>query len=55
MNEKSIQPIAAAKIVTTEAFPVIATQATDSPYVVFGQPPNSAPAIEPTPSREAFL
>lgn len=33
INENSIQPIAAAKIVTTEAFPVIATQATDSPYV----------------------
>ena len=55
INENSIQPIAAAKIVITDAFPVIATQATDSPYVVFGQPPNSAPAIEPTPSPRSVL
>ena len=46
----SIAPIAAAIIVTTEALPVIATQPTDSPYVVLGQPPKIAPAIEPTPS-----
>ena len=50
-----IVPIAAANIVETEAFPVIATQATDSPYVVFGQPPKIAPAIEPTPSPRRVL
>ena len=50
MNEMIIAPIAAAKIVTIEALRVIATQATDSPYVVLGQPPNTEPAIEPTPS-----
>ena len=38
------------KIVLVEAFFEMATQPIDSPYVVFGQPPNKAPANEPTPS-----
>ena len=37
-------------IVAMEAFLVIATQPTDSPYVVLGHPPKRAPAKEPTPS-----
>ena len=39
----------------TEALPEIATQPTDSPYVVLGQPPKNAPAIEPTPSPSNVL
>ena len=54
-NEMIIAIIAVARIVTTEALPVIATQPTDSPYVVFGQPPKTAPAIEPTPSPRRVL
>ena len=42
--------IAVVNIVTTEALREMATQPTDSPYVVLGQPPKNAPAIEPTPS-----
>ena len=47
--------IAVTVIVITEALPVIATQPTDSPYVVLGQPPKIAPAIEPTPSPKSVL
>ena len=54
-NEMIIAIIAVARIVTTEALPVIATQPTDSPYVVFGQPPKTAPTIEPTPSLRRVL
>ena len=54
-NDAIMQRIAVARIVTTEALPVIATQPTDSPYVVLGQPPKSAPAIEPTPSPRRVL
>ena len=42
-------------IVITEAFLVIATQPTDSPYVVLGQIPKTVPAIEPTPSPRRVL
>ena len=41
---------AAQVMVATEAFRVMATQAIDSPYVVFGQPPKKAPTMEPMPS-----
>ena len=54
-KEINIASIAVAIIVATEAFLVIATQATDSPYVVFGQPPKNAPTIEPTPSPSKVL
>ena len=54
-KETSIAPIAAAKIVTTEAFFVIATHPIDSPYVVLGQPPKIAPAKEPIPSPRSVL
>ena len=47
--------IAVVVIVTIEAFLVIATQPTDSPYVVLGQPPKIAPAMEPTPSPRSVL
>ena len=47
--------MAASLIVATEAFLVIATQATDSPYVVFGHPPKNAPTMEPTPSPSNVL
>ena len=50
MKEIIAVMIAAVVIVTTEALPVIATQPTDSPYVVLGQPPKIAPAKEPIPS-----
>ena len=36
-------------------FQQIATQAIDSPYVVFAQPPKKAPTIEPTPSPSSVL
>ena len=55
INEIKIHSTAAAIIVATEAFLVIATQATDSPYVVFGHPPKNAPAKEPTPSPRRVL
>ncbi len=45
-----IARIAVVVIVATDAFLVIATQPTDSPYVVLGQPPKIAPAKDPTPS-----
>ena len=54
-NEIKIHSIAAPIIVNTEAFFVIATQATDSPYVVLGHPPKNAPIIEPTPSPSNVL
>ena len=54
-NEIIIAPMEAAKMVYTDAFFVIATQAIDSPYVVFGQPPKNAPTIEPTPSPRSVL
>lgn len=54
-NEMIIARIAAVKIVATDAFLVIATHATLSPYVVLGHPPTSAPAIEPTPSPSNVL
>ena len=50
-----IAPAAALIMVAIEALRVIATQPTDSPYVVFGQPPNSAPTIEPIPSPRSVL
>ena len=43
------------KMVAVEALPEIATQPTDSPYVVLGHPPKTAPAIEPTPSPRSVL
>ena len=55
MNDKTISMQAAAKIVLTEAFFVIATQPTDSPYVVFGQIPKTVPTMEPTPSPSKVL
>ena len=54
-KEKIIQPNAATRIVMLEALPVMATQAIDSPYVVFGLPPKNAPAIEPIPSPRRVL
>ena len=54
-NEATIARIAVASIVSTDALPVIATQPTDSPYVVLGQPPKNAPAMEPTPSPRSVL
>ena len=54
-KEMIIAIIAVARIVTTEALPVIATQPNDSPYVVFRQPPKTAPTIEPTPSPRIVL
>ena len=54
-NEITIAMIAVVKIVTTDAFPEIATHPTDSPYVVLGHPPKNAPAIEPTPSPHNVL
>lgn len=54
-NETTIAIIAVVSIVTTEALPDIATQPTDSPYVVLGHPPKKAPAIEPTPSPRRVL
>ena len=50
INEETMANSAVTKIVMTEAFPEMATQPMDSPYVVLGQPPNTAPTIEPTPS-----
>ena len=55
MKEITIESIAAVIIVYTEAFLVIATQPTDSPYVVLGQPPKKAPTIEPIPSPKSVL
>ena len=52
---KTIAIKAVTKIVLIEALPEIATVPTDSPYVVFGQPPKKAPAIEPTPSPSNVL
>ena len=54
-NEIKTHSSAAPIIVNTEAFLVIATQATDSPYVVLGHPPKNAPTIEPTPSPSNVL
>ena len=54
-NEIRIAIIAVVRIVTTDALPVIATQPTDSPYVVLGHPPKIAPPIEPTPSPRSVL
>ncbi len=51
----AIAKIAVVIIVATEAFLVIATHATLSPYVVLGQPPKKAPTIEPTPSPRRVL
>ena len=50
-----IAMIAVVVMVATDAFLVMATQPTDSPYVVLGQPPNIAPAIDPTPSPRRVL
>jgi hypothetical protein len=50
MKETSIANIDVADIVIMEALRVMATQPTDSPYVVLGHPPKNAPAIEPIPS-----
>lgn len=47
--------IAADMMVITDAFFVIATQPTDSPYVVLGHPPKIAPTTEPTPSPREDL
>jgi hypothetical protein len=49
-KETMMASTAAPRMETTEAFLVIATQPTDSPYVVLGHPPKMAPAMEPTPS-----
>ena len=54
-KEISIAKTAAVMIVVTDAFLVIATHPTDSPYVVFGQPPKSAPKNEPMPSPKSVL
>ena len=50
MKEMIIAKTAVQKIVRVDALRVIATQAMDSPYVVFGHPPKIAPKNEPTPS-----
>ena len=55
INEATTAKMAVMKMVITEALPEIATQPTDSPYVVLGQPPKSAPTIEPTPSPRSVL
>ena len=54
-KEAAIHIKAVTKMVATEAFPEMATHPTDSPYVVFGQPPKNAPAMEPTPSPSRVL
>ena len=54
-NEIISEITAVAVMVATEAFLVIATQPTDSPYVVLGQPPKIAPTAEPTPSPSRVL
>ena len=54
-KESTIQPIAAVKMETVEAFFVIATQPMDSPYVVFSQPPKKPPTMEPMPSPRRVL
>ena len=53
-REMNIQP-SVVVIVAIEALRVMATHPTDSPYVVFGQPPKNAPTIEPTPSPRSVL
>ena len=55
MKLSIIHIIAAVNNVDTDAFLVIATQPTDSPYVVFGQIPKTVPTIEPTPSPRSVL
>ena len=52
-KERMMHSTAAAMIVAVEALRVMATQAIDSPYVVFGQPPKNAPTIEPMPSPKS--
>ncbi len=54
-KEISIERTAVVVIVRTDAFLVIATQPTLSPYVAFGQPPKIAPVIEPTQSPRRVL
>ena len=55
MKLKIIAIIDVTKMVLIEAFPEMATQPTDSPYVVLHAPPKKAPAIEPTPSPRSVL
>ena len=55
INDAIIAKMAVAAIVITDAFPVIATHPTDSPYVVLGHPPKNAPTMEPTPSPRSVL
>ena len=52
---RTMAKIAVTKMVLIEALPEMATVPTDSPYVVFGQPPNKAPAALPTPSPRSVL
>jgi hypothetical protein len=54
-KDDTMASTAVVRIVTTEAFPEIATHPTDSPYVVLGQPPKKAPTMEPTPSPRRVL
>ena len=54
-NEMIIAIIAVARIVPPEALPEIATQPTESPYVVFGQPPKSAFIFYFSPSPRRVL
>ena len=54
-KERTIAMIAVVQIVLMEALPEIATQPTDSPYVVLQAPPKKAPAMEPTPSPRSVL
>ena len=54
-KERTIQPIAAVKMEMVEAFLLIATQPTDSPYAVFAHPPKKAPTMEPMPSPSSVL
>lgn len=50
--KEALQNIAVSAIVYTDAFPVMATHPTLSPYVVLGHPPKKDPTIEPIPSPE---
>ena len=55
MKERTIHITAVVVIVAIDAFLVIATHPTDSPYVVLAQPPKKAPTIEPIPSPSKVL
>ena len=52
---RTIAIIAVAQIVLIEALPEIATQPTDSPYVVLHAPPKKGQAIDATQSQNNVL